>query len=190
MPVCVANKIERLQREFFLGDRGIKKKIHSIKWAQLCKSKNECGLGIGSVLLKNQGLLAKWVWRFGLEDISLWRRVICAKYGVPLDVLRWDWNCGACSSWFIKTVGTLFLDGSNSAQVLKEGLRVIVGRGDRARFWSDVMVGGSPLKYAFPRIYTLAVDKLGSIRNFGKRIGLEWKWEIILRRLLFNCEKE
>ncbi|KAK3221164.1 hypothetical protein Dsin_015134 [Dipteronia sinensis] len=49
---------------------------------------------------------------------------------------------------------------------------------------------GSSLKEAFPKIFVLAMDKVGCIRNFGRREGSEWKWEITLRRNLFDWEIE
>lgn len=33
----------------------------------------------------NKALLSKWLWRFGVEEDSLWRRVIALKYGVQID---------------------------------------------------------------------------------------------------------
>ncbi|KAK3219407.1 hypothetical protein Dsin_013377 [Dipteronia sinensis] len=77
--------------------------------------------------------MAKWVWRFGVEVAPLWKKALCAKYGVPMDVLRWDWNCGANSSAFTKTVGNLFMQGSRMAKILDEGIRVVVGKWDIAR---------------------------------------------------------
>ncbi|KAK2662299.1 hypothetical protein Ddye_000873 [Dipteronia dyeriana] len=71
-----------------------KKKAHAINWKTLCKSKNSGGLGIGSMSDKNKSLLVKWIWRFGLEDKSLWRLVTCAKYGVSNAALNWDWKDG------------------------------------------------------------------------------------------------
>ncbi|KAK2651474.1 hypothetical protein Ddye_011330 [Dipteronia dyeriana] len=169
---------------------GKKRKIHSLKWELLCKSKHDGGLGLGSILHKNKSLLVKWVWRFGAEEAPLWKKVICAKYCVSTEILRWDWNCGIKSSAFTKAVGNLFRQGNRSAHILEEGLKVVVGRGDRARLWSDIMVEDISLKVAFPRIYTLAVKKSGRIRYYWKCEGSEGMWEIILRRPLFNWEVE
>ncbi|KAK0583049.1 hypothetical protein LWI29_032852 [Acer saccharum] len=107
VPVGVASRIEKLQRSFFWGDGQEKRKIHMINWDSLRKSKERGGLGIGSILDKNKGLLAKWLWRFGKEVLLLWKRVICAKYRVPLKSLCWDWNGGASSSYFVKAVGSV-----------------------------------------------------------------------------------
>ena len=96
--------------------------MHALKWDLLCSSKDKGGLGIGSVLDKNKGLLAKWVWRFGKEESSLWKSIICAKYRVPLYALRWDWNGGPSSSFFIKAVYGLFEQNSKVAKVMEDGL--------------------------------------------------------------------
>uniref|UniRef100_A0A7N2MUR0 La-related protein 6B n=1 Tax=Quercus lobata TaxID=97700 RepID=A0A7N2MUR0_QUELO len=39
------------------------------------------GIGIRCLRRFNSALLAKWLWRYGLENDALWRRVIGAKYG-------------------------------------------------------------------------------------------------------------
>lgn len=30
----------------------------------------------------NKVLLCKWLWRFGIEEDSIWRRIMASKYGV------------------------------------------------------------------------------------------------------------
>ncbi|KAK3197988.1 hypothetical protein Dsin_021403 [Dipteronia sinensis] len=126
-----------------------------IFWNELIR-RIEGGLGLVSVFHKNISLLAKWVWRFSTEEAPLWKKVICSKYSVSTETLRWDWNCRKNSLTFTKAVGNLFKQGSRFARILEEGIQVVVGRGDRARLWTDVLVEGTSLKYAFPRIYTLA----------------------------------
>ncbi|EOY03983.1 Uncharacterized protein TCM_019215 [Theobroma cacao] len=37
------------------------------------------------------------------------------------------------------------------------------------------------LRQVFPRMYSLALNKEGSIKDFGKRIGEKWRWKIQLR---------
>ncbi|KAK2644266.1 hypothetical protein Ddye_019461 [Dipteronia dyeriana] len=172
------------------GDRRERKKIQVLKWELLYRNKQCGGLNIGSIRDKNYGLLAKWVWRFDKEAVHLWKRVICAKYGVLMDILKWDWNCGSGSPAFTKAFGNLFVHGSAMVKTLADGIRVIVGRGDRARLWSDILVKGIPMKDAFLSIFSITVNKTVCIRDFWRKDGLGGKWEINLRRLLFNWQNE
>ncbi|KAK2639287.1 hypothetical protein Ddye_027082 [Dipteronia dyeriana] len=157
--------------------------MHLVKWETLCQNKCNGGLGIGSILAKDKGLLVRWAWRFDKEDSPLWKRVICAKYGVPVSSLIWDWSGGPSSSFFVKAMGSLYEEGSKLALLLKDGLWVVMGRGDKARLWTDITVDGMTLKQACPTKISLACNKsdtigwsfcldgLFSIKSFRK--GLE-----------------
>ncbi|KAK3190291.1 hypothetical protein Dsin_029852 [Dipteronia sinensis] len=153
-----------------------------IFWADLVR-RVEGRLAPWKKIFLNKG--AKWAWRFGSEEAPLWKRVIGAKYGVSNDLLRWDWNCGNSRSDMVKAVGSLFQQGTLTARVLEEGLRVVVGRGDKARLWEDVLVEGTPLRTAFPRIYILAVKKSGCVRDFWIKEGMMGKWAGALEKKSF-----
>ncbi|KAI9161242.1 hypothetical protein LWI28_015677 [Acer negundo] len=190
IPVGVAQEIERLQREFFWGDGVANRKIHSIDWTTICKSKSKGGLGIGRILDKNVGLLAKWVWRFGYKEHSLWKQVLCAKYRVNCSELWWQWNNSYQASVFVKTIHKLLENGTPSASVLKEGLPIVIGCGNRANFWEDIRWDSIPLKSVFPRIFALSTKKDCKVFEFGIWQGANWEWKIPLRRSLFGLEEE
>ncbi|KAK3220709.1 hypothetical protein Dsin_014679 [Dipteronia sinensis] len=177
--------------------RVAKKVASDTRWANAfrCRSaelpiiKRKVGLGIGRMLDKNKSLLAKWIWRFGSEDRSLWRKVICAKYGVPNDNLFWDWK-GTKASAFVKAVGSLYDHESKTQKFINEGFTVVIGNGKRASFWFDRYGLQMPLREACPRIFALATKKEGSVHEFGSWQGSRWSWEIILRRPPFEWEKD
>ncbi|KAK0606106.1 hypothetical protein LWI29_034196 [Acer saccharum] len=98
IPVGVAKKIEKLQREFFWNDGVLKRKIHVMDWGTVCKS-------------------------------------------------------------------------------------------DCVRFWYDLSWDSVKLKNAFPRIFALAVNKGGVVKEFGRFEAASWVWDVRLRRLLFDWEK-
>ncbi|KAK3193999.1 hypothetical protein Dsin_025309 [Dipteronia sinensis] len=173
-------------KDLFSGANGNeKKKVHSIDWVSMCKNKRHGGLGIGRMKDNNKSLLAEWVWRFGIEDNTLWRRVICVRYGIPKTSLVWDWKGITEGSVFIKALSSLFVENTASSRILRGGLKIINGNGNMAEFW-DIAGGDSlHLKSACPRIYALAVKKMGVIQDFGSWQGSRWVWEIDLRRPLF-----
>ena len=77
IPTHVANKIERLQRDFLWGDS----KTHLVGWDKVCAPLKNGGLGVRKLTTFNKALLEKWLWRFGIEDTRLWRRVVALKFG-------------------------------------------------------------------------------------------------------------
>ena len=81
IPTSVANRIERLQRNFLWDSFGDDPKIHLVKWATVCSPISSGGLGIRKIRLFNEALLGKWLWRFGIEKDALWRQVLEMKYG-------------------------------------------------------------------------------------------------------------
>ena len=63
------------------------KKPHPVKWSMVCTNKKEGGLGVRDLSILNRALLSKWILLFTNERNSLWRKVICWKFGGD----RGDW---------------------------------------------------------------------------------------------------
>ena len=71
IPVSVAAKIERLQRDFLWSEIGEGKRDHLVSWDVVCKPKAKGGLGFGKISLRNLALLGKWLWRYPKEGSAL-----------------------------------------------------------------------------------------------------------------------
>lgn len=82
-PAGVISEIEKIFRAFLWGREERGKKVNWIPWDVVCKSSSHGGLGLGHLAWKNKASLVKWAWRFGIEQKSLWRRIIVGKY-------KWD----------------------------------------------------------------------------------------------------
>jgi hypothetical protein len=67
IPPSVANRIEKLQRDFLWGGIGDEFKYHIVSWAKVCSPISEGGLDIRNLRMFNRTLLGKWMWRFGIE---------------------------------------------------------------------------------------------------------------------------
>ncbi|KAK2662893.1 hypothetical protein Ddye_001467 [Dipteronia dyeriana] len=123
--------------------------------------------GIGRIVNKNNGMLAKWVWRYKKDKDLLWRKVICSKYGEDPQGIRCSGNTGSNVSSFVKVVSSLFKEESQSRRILDEALK------DR-----------------FPRIFALAVKKVGVINTFGGWLVDRWIEKVQLHRRVFDLERE
>ena len=62
-------------------------------WEKVFLLRELGGLGIRKLVLFNQVLLGKWLWRYGHEISHLWQRVIAMKYGER----KGGWCTRACS---------------------------------------------------------------------------------------------
>ena len=63
-------------RDFFWEGKGEGKKDHLVAWELVTKPKKFGGLGVGNLIQRNPALLDKWLWRFPLEQDSLWHSII------------------------------------------------------------------------------------------------------------------
>ena len=58
----------------------MERKVHLINWEVVCAQKEKGGLGLRKIILLNEALLGKWIWRFAIEKDNLWK-VLLVKYG-------------------------------------------------------------------------------------------------------------
>ena len=80
MPKKVAAEINRIQRRFLWCSKYEGQFAALVKWEIVQRPKNQGGLGVGDLLVKNAALLFKWWWRYACEEGALWRRVVQSLY--------------------------------------------------------------------------------------------------------------
>ena len=73
LPMAVARRLEKLQRDFLRGGMGEKHKFHLVNWNQVCSPIKYGGLGIRKLSVFNKALQGKWLWRYAIESGALWR---------------------------------------------------------------------------------------------------------------------
>uniref|UniRef100_A0A2N9GN59 Reverse transcriptase domain-containing protein n=1 Tax=Fagus sylvatica TaxID=28930 RepID=A0A2N9GN59_FAGSY len=145
-------RIEKLQRNFLWGGMGEEFKHHLVGWDKVCTPKEKGGLGVRSLTLFNKALLGKWLWRFGLEEHHLWRRVLVAKYGVDFGGWRTSrtrspYGCGVWKG--------IVLGWDDYFQHIE----FVVGLGNRIRFWQDKWCEDMALMDRFPTLYACSAQR-------------------------------
>ena len=71
IPKSVANRLEKLQRDFLWGGMGNNFKHHLVGWDKVCVPKAKGGLGVRSLVLFN-----KTLWGNGYGGLG-WKKIIC-----------------------------------------------------------------------------------------------------------------
>ncbi|KAK3219591.1 hypothetical protein Dsin_013561 [Dipteronia sinensis] len=132
--------------------------------------------------------MAKWLWRFGREDSSLWKKVMCTKYGLSFNSLLWNGGEIKSGSQFVQSINKFFCENQRAYNIVKKGFQVVNGNEEKIRFWQEVKWDSVPLMNAFLRIFALATSKSGVIFELGSWVDSKWAWDVNLRRALFNWE--
>ena len=72
-------------------------------------------LGVRKLTTFSKALLGKWLWRFGIEETRLWRRVVALKFGeewgggLPSEVEGFmGVACGEVSAWDGRILARIF----------------------------------------------------------------------------------
>jgi hypothetical protein len=177
IPVSVAKRIESLQRNFLWGGMGEEQKLHLVAWDRVCTPIPQGGLGVRHLTPFNQALLGKWLWRFGLEELLLWRRVVVAKYGVG----RGGWFSNSprgthgCGLW--KHICKGWEDFSRHTHFE-------VGLGSRVSFWHDRWCLDRPLKELFPRLFEFSLNQNDTVASVltPQGMGQPRVWNVLFGR--------
>uniref|UniRef100_A0A2N9F2D7 Reverse transcriptase domain-containing protein n=1 Tax=Fagus sylvatica TaxID=28930 RepID=A0A2N9F2D7_FAGSY len=175
IPCSIAKRIEQIQRKFLWGGSDDTFKHCLVKWDTVCSPVSKGGLGVRKLVPFNRALLDKWLWRFGVEDNRLWKRVLVERHGAGCG----DWSTGwtrdshGCGLW----KGIMLGWNDFSAQV-----KFKVGRGNRVRLWHDRWCGDVPLKESFPALYACASNKSATISEVLVRENGRVDWQVTFLR--------
>ncbi|KAM7488895.1 hypothetical protein LguiB_026379 [Lonicera macranthoides] len=176
MPCKVIEAIEAMMRNFFWGGREEHKRDHLVRWDIVSLPKKCGGLGVGNLKFKNMALLGKWLWRFPLESKSLWHSIILSKFGNHSN--GWDVN-----TLFNATLRSPWKSIARIWEKYMENIKLVLGRGDRIRFWEDVWVKSSSLRDRFPRLYHLSLSQNAVISLVLKRqSSSDFSWDLNFSR--------
>jgi len=175
IPVKVANRLDKIQKDFLWGGIGDEAKFHLVNWNKICTPLHAGGLGAHNFIQFNRALLGKWLWRYGREREVLWRLVIDAKF----ESLKGGW----CS----KEVSGSFGVGAwkhirRGWEKFRNFVRFEVGNGSHISFWYDWWCGDKPLKQCFPALFSIVRNKDALVAdNLAVHNGVI-QWNVLFTR--------
>ena len=128
LPITLCHEIEALVRKFCWGQRGDRRKVHWVRWEEMCRHKDQGGMGFKDLTMFNDAMLAKLSWRLLHDDNSLFYRVFKARFFPNGTILGAKDSTSASYAW--KSI----LKGK--ALILK-GALWRVGDGKQIKIWGD-----------------------------------------------------
>ncbi|GMP84262.1 hypothetical protein CsSME_00037854 [Camellia sinensis var. sinensis] len=190
MHVSVIKELESIQAKLLWGGSDLKRKIHMVKWSDVTRRRDAGGLGIRSLSVMNLHLLVKWWWRFGCTNRVLWKDILCSKY----DYATNGWLPSFVPQTNVSRVWKDILSASvSNPSVLvlyQSNVSIHVGNGRRCRFWIDRWLREGSLKGLFPRLFSLSLEKEGTMFEFFRRKSTLGVWDFYFHRQLFAWEMD
>jgi hypothetical protein len=122
--------------------------------------------------------------------MPLWKEVLVAKYGshILYEVVWANFRVSPKASNWWRSIISLEKEVSGKNWI-SESIRRKVGNGVGTSFWNSNWVGGTPLAVVFPRLYSLSIQKEGTVCDFLLEDGDTRLWNFLWRRSLFQWEE-
>jgi hypothetical protein len=98
LPKGVSNKLDYYRSRFFWQGDSEKKKYQLVKWSVVCRPKDQGGLGVHDLQVKNTALLGKWLFKLLTED-GIWQTLLKRKYVGSKALSQVIWKLGDSHFW-------------------------------------------------------------------------------------------
>ena len=128
LPKGLCEDLERLERNFWWGQKDQEAKMAMVSWGKMCKPKAQGGLGFRNLQAFNLAMLSKQAWRILMNPRSLIARIYKAKYFPFNDIL--GAKLGSNPSYVWRSI-------FNSLEIIRKGTRWRVGNGKMIHIWED-----------------------------------------------------
>lgn len=80
VPIGVQKRLDFYRSPFFCQCDEVKTKYRLTRWDIICRPKDQAGLGIENLEIKNKCLLRKWLFRLSVETDNMWAQILRNKY--------------------------------------------------------------------------------------------------------------
>jgi hypothetical protein len=149
LPKGVLHKLDYYRSRFFWQGDSEKKKYRLAKWSVVCSPKDQGGLGIHDLQVKNTALLGKWLFKLLTEE-GTWQIILKRKYIGQKALSQVLWKPG----------DSHFLAGLMATKKFFFGLGSFsIKDGSEVRFWEDKWHGNTSLQEQYPALYSIVRHK-------------------------------
>jgi hypothetical protein len=155
IPKGVRKRLDFFRSRFFWQSDGHKKKYRLTKWNIICRPRDQGGLGVEVLDLKNKSLLSKWLYKLFNEE-GIWQELLTKKY----------LHSKTLSQVSAKPSDSPFWKGLMKVkeEFLSRG-SFVVGNGMNTRFWEDIWLGHKSLAEEYPSLYNIVNHKNVTVEN-------------------------
>ena len=80
IPIGVQKRLDFFRSRFFWWSDEAKWKYHLARWDVLCRPKDQGGLGIENLEIKNKCLMSKWLYMLEIDLEGMWAHILRNKY--------------------------------------------------------------------------------------------------------------
>jgi len=149
IPKGVRKRLDFYRSRFFWQSDENKKKYQLTKWNIICRPKEQGGLGIEVLELKNKCLLSKWLYKL-LHGRGVWHDILHNKYLSNKTLSQVGAKPTDSPFWksLMRVKDDFFKRGSFN-----------IGDGLQTRFWEDIWLGDVPLAQQYPSLYNIVQRK-------------------------------
>ena len=175
IPKSILEAIERLYRGFFWGKKKEERKIAWVAWHKLVEPKTRGGLGMRDLESFNKALLAKQAWRILKFPHSLVAKTLKNKYFPNKSFMETTISPMASFTW--RSI-------LSARDLLKRGLKKVVGNGLGVNIWEDPWV---------PRLPQYRIYSQGGRNEDGPQMVSDliqnWEWNVEMLNRLFSSRE-
>ena len=170
VPIGVRKRFDYYRSRFFWQSDEHKQKYRLTKWNIICRPKDQGGLGIEVLDLKNKSLLSKWLFKL-LNEEGMWQELLQNKYLHSKTLAQVEISPNDSPFWkgLMRVKKDFFSRG-----------HFIVGNGSTTRFWEDIWMGDASLAQQYPPLYNIVQQKNVTIANVLVHVPLHIEFRRVL----------
>jgi hypothetical protein len=174
LPKGVLQKLDYYRSRFFWQGDSEKKKYRVVKWSVAYRPKDQGGLRVHDLQVKNSALLRKWLFKLLTED-GVWRTLVKRKYIGLKALSQVFWKHGDSHFWAgLMALKNFFLPSW-----------YFINDGSQIQFWEDTWLDNVPLQDQYPALYSIVHYKSDTIAKVMATSppAVSFRWDLLGNRL-------